>query len=137
MRAYEQDYAGWAEDTAKAIEEGRWSEIDREALADEVLSLSRSDRWAIVSMLEVLLVHLLKCQHQPGQKHGSWDNTIAVHRLNLARRLDDSPSLRARSAELIADAYKTARLESATQTRLKVSTFPETCEWSVEEVLGH
>ena len=137
MRAYEQDYAGWAEDTAKAIEEGRWSEIDREALADEVLSLSRSDRWAIVSMLEVLLVHLLKCQYQPGQKPGSWDNTIAVHRLNLARRLDDSPSLRARSAELIADAYKTARLESATQTRLKVSTFPETCEWSVEEVLGH
>jgi hypothetical protein len=44
MRAYEQDYAGWAEDTAKAIEEGRWSEIDREALADEVLDLSKSSR---------------------------------------------------------------------------------------------
>jgi hypothetical protein len=28
MRAYEQDYAGWVEDTVKAIEEGRFSEID-------------------------------------------------------------------------------------------------------------
>ena len=36
MRSYETDYAGWAEDTARAIQEGRWGEIDRAALADEV-----------------------------------------------------------------------------------------------------
>ena len=44
MRAYETDFAGWAQDTARAITEGRWSEIDRAALADEVESLGRRDR---------------------------------------------------------------------------------------------
>ena len=44
MRAYEQDYAGWVEDTARAIEEGRFSEIDRVALADEVRDLANAGR---------------------------------------------------------------------------------------------
>ena len=35
MRTYEVDFAGWAQDTARAICDGRWLEIDRAALADE------------------------------------------------------------------------------------------------------
>ena len=39
MRAYEKDYAGWAKDTARAICNGDWSEMDRAALAEELKSL--------------------------------------------------------------------------------------------------
>ena len=42
LRAYAEDYAGWAEDTAKAMEDGRFEEIDRRALADEVRDLARA-----------------------------------------------------------------------------------------------
>ena len=62
MRAYEQDYAGWVEDTVKAIEEGRFSEIDRNALADEVKSLGITERDRIESALRVLRHALLKSE---------------------------------------------------------------------------
>ncbi len=136
MRTYEQDYAGWAEDTAKAIEEGRWSEIDRAALTDEVLDLGKSDRRAIVSMFEVLLVHLLKCRYQPDKKTRSWENSIAIQRLHLAERFEESPSLRVQAAALMATAYKAARFEAANDSGLDVAVFPEACEWRIAEVLG-
>ncbi|MDQ2775644.1 MAG: DUF29 domain-containing protein [Acidobacteriota bacterium] len=136
MRTYEQDYAGWAQDTAKAIEEGRWAEIDRAALADEVLDVSKSDRRAIVGMFEVLLVHLLKRRYQPDRETRSWEYSIAVQRLHLAERFEESPSLRAQATALLRTAYKAARLEAANDTGLDVTTFPETCEWMIDEVLG-
>ena len=37
MIGYQQDYTAWVEETARAIEEGRFEQIDRAALADEVL----------------------------------------------------------------------------------------------------
>jgi hypothetical protein len=43
IREYELDFAGWAEDMARAIQECRWSEIDRVAVSDEILGLSKSD----------------------------------------------------------------------------------------------
>ncbi len=60
MRTYQEDYAGWAEDPAKAIEEARWNDIDREALADEVESLAGRDRREIKCRLQVLLMQLSK-----------------------------------------------------------------------------
>jgi len=53
IRTYEQDYAGWVEDTAKAIEEERFCEIDRVALADEVRDLGRIERRELESALRV------------------------------------------------------------------------------------
>ena len=43
LRAYKDDYAGWVEDTARAIEDGRFEDIDRSALADEVRDLGKSE----------------------------------------------------------------------------------------------
>jgi hypothetical protein len=38
--------------------------------------------------------------------------------------------------ELLADAYDKARIEAADETGIDIDTFPETCEWTVAEVLG-
>jgi hypothetical protein len=135
MRAYEQDYAGWVEDTARAIEEGRFSEIDRVALADEVRDLAKTERARIESALRVLLIHLLKTKYQPDQHTRGWDNTIAIQRIHLAKYLRESPSLRPRLPEILADAYETARYDAENETGLMLDTFPETCEWTVAEVL--
>jgi hypothetical protein len=136
LRAYEQDYAGWAEDTAMAIEEGRFDEIDRTALADEIRDLSKSERARIESALRVLLIHLLKAKYQPAKHTKSWDHTINIQRLHVARYLRDSPSLRAQLDQLLSDAYETVRFDAENETGLMLDTFPETCEWTVAEVLG-
>jgi hypothetical protein len=135
MRAYEQDYAGWVEDTARAIEEGRFSEIDRVALADEVRDLAKTERARIESALRMLLIHLLKAKYQPQKHTRSWDNTIGVQRLHLTKYLRESPSLRPRLPEILADAYETARFDAENETGLMLDTFPETCEWTLAEVL--
>jgi len=135
MRAYEQDYAGWVEDTARAIEEGRFSEIDRVALADEVRDLGKSERARTESALRVLLIHLLKAKYQPERHTRSWDSTIGIQRVHVARYLRESPSLRPQLPEILADAYETARYDAENQTGLMIDTFPEACEWTVAEVL--
>ena len=44
MSLYDRDFVLWSEETARAINEERWSAIDRAALADEVESLGTRDR---------------------------------------------------------------------------------------------
>lgn len=44
----------------KAIEEGRFNEIDRSALADEVKGLGVTERDRIESALRVLVMHLFE-----------------------------------------------------------------------------
>ncbi len=135
MRAYEQDYAGWVEDTARAIEEGRFSEIDRVALADEVRDLGKSERRELESALRVLLLHLLKQRYQPEKRTKSCEASIRVQRKHFSKFLRESPSLRPELSELVADAYDSARIEAEQETGLDLDTFPEICEWTVAEVL--
>lgn len=136
MRTYSDDYAGWAEDTALAIAEGRFDEIDRAALADEVLDLSKSSRSEIESAFRVILIHMLKAQYQPLKYTRSWELSILEHRLRLQDFLEESPSLRPRAPELLAKAYRSARLRAAGETGLDVATFPEACPWDFSTVAG-
>jgi hypothetical protein len=71
LRTYTDDYAGWIEDTACAIEAGQFSEIDRAALADEVRDLGKLERSELESALEVLIMHLLKARYQPQKRLGA------------------------------------------------------------------
>jgi len=136
MRAYEKDYAGWVEDTALAIEEGRFTEIDRVALADEVKGLGITERDRIEIVLRVLVRHLLKTKYQPEKRTRSWELSIRVQRKHLAKYLRHSPSLRPELPELLSDAYDNARIEAANETGLDPDTFPEACEWTIAEILG-
>jgi hypothetical protein len=68
LRAYTEDYAGWVEDTARAIEDGRFDDIDRAALAGEVRDLGKSEGARIESALRILLLHLLKTKYQPEKR---------------------------------------------------------------------
>jgi len=136
MRSYEVDYAGWAEDTAQAICQGRWSEIDRAALADEVLGLAKKERRAIRSQFEVLLVHLLKKRYQPMKASRSWDATILEQRLKLNELYHDNPSLHSEMAEAIAKAYAIARLRAVRETGLALEGFPDTQPFTDLEIWG-
>ena len=135
MRAYEQDYAGWVEDTAQALEEGRFGEIDLVALADEVRDLAKTEKARIESALRVLLIHLLKMKYQPERGTRSWENTVTIQRRYLAKYLNERPSLRAKMDELLVDAHEIARFDAENETGLMIDTFPEACEWTVAEVL--
>ena len=136
MRTYGEDYAGWAEDTAQAISEGRWHEIDREALADEVSDLGKSNRREIEGALWAILLHMLKAKYQPLKHTRSWDLSILEHRVRLKDFFEESPSLLVQQTQLVQKAYRSARLRAANETGLDVEPFPEQCPWSFAEVAG-
>ena len=132
---YEQDFYAWTQTTAALIRAGKWYDLDREALAEEVESLGKSQHRELGSRLDVLVMHLLKWRYQSSEHSGSWRSTIRTQRRELRRLLQQNPSLRPLGASVIADGYSDARLEASDETGLPLATFPETCPWTPEQVL--
>jgi hypothetical protein len=138
MRSYEADYAGWAEDMAHAICDGRWSEIDRQHLAEEVAALAGAERREIRSRFQVLFLHLLKKRYQPGMVSRSWEASMDEQRIQLRDVLEENPSLATddRVREAMGKAYRVARHSAVRETGLPLETFPVELPFSDEEIWG-
>lgn len=136
MRGYHEDFVGWTEDTARAICEGRWQDIDRAALADEVESLGKRDRREVVNRIKILLLHLLKLRYQPERQTRSWFESIDTQRDLLRLILRDSPSLTAQLPELTREAYRLARRKAFYETHLALEIFPEENPFTGAEIWG-
>lgn len=135
MENYNGDYYAWLTSTARALEEGRWSDVDAAQVAEELWDMSKSERRGIESHLGRILTHILKIRYQPGRHTRSWDLSIEESRVRLTRLLADNPSLAARVDELIAEAYETARLAAARQTQIALDVFPVQCPFSLHDVM--
>ena len=134
---YAQDFFAWSQTTAALIRAGKWEALDREALAEEVESLGKSDWRELASRIAVLLRHLLKWRYQPErrQRGRSWRSTIWEQRSRLRRLLRQSPSLAPLVPQTIQEEYAEARQRASEETGLPLGTFPETCPWTAEQVL--
>jgi hypothetical protein len=132
---YERDFYSWLMEQAQFVREGRWSAIDRDNLAEEIESLGREQFNKLGSALRVLLLHLLKWDHQPERRSRSWDLSIKEQRIAVQDVLDDNPGLHPRIPEALARAYRRARIEAAKETGLDENAFPETCPYSFDEAM--
>ena len=131
---YERDFYSWLMEQARLLREGRWEAVDRENLAEEIESLGREQFNKLESALRVLLIHILKWDHQPARRSRSWTLSIREQRLELEDVLADNPGLRPRIAEALARAHRKARLQAAKETSLKEGRFPETCPYSFDDI---
>jgi hypothetical protein len=106
---YDEDLYLWSQQQAEALRAAARSganlSIDWENVAEEIESLGRRDRHGVISRLETLIAHLLKLEHssQVDPRRG-WTVTVERDRHVIRRLLKESPSLRARLAELVAEA---------------------------------
>jgi hypothetical protein len=134
---YERDFFEWTQTTADLVRSGRWAELDREHIAEELESLGRSDKREVVNRLKVLIMHLLNWQMvEPGADVSrSWQATIFEQRQQVEQVLDDSPSLRARLPEWVAAAYLRAVHGAIAEMRLRTNPFPQECPFSPEQIL--
>src|SRR5215831_18960832 len=135
---YERDFYGWTQITAACIRAGKWDDLDREALAEEVESLGRSEKRELEHRLEVLVMHLLKWRYQPDyreQSH-SWYDTIREQRSQLAHLLRDNHSLRPQVPAFLTETYPEARRRAIGETRLDTGRFPQECPWTPAQVLN-
>lgn len=136
---YGTDFYAWARQQAQLLKTEELEKLDLPNLIEELEAMSLRERRELTSRLIVLLMHLLKWQHQP-TPHGhaqprSWLNTITTQRQKLELLLDDSPSLRREVADRLAYAYPRARLQASRETGLPSATFPSTCPFTPAQVL--
>jgi hypothetical protein len=131
---YNTDFYAWTQAQAKALRAKDWNALDLEHLAEEIESLGASDRRAIRSHLRILLMHRLKWTYQPDKRSESWKSSMYTARIFIEETVQDSPSLRGFLPEALAWAYVRARQDAADETGLPLTTFPETCPWSLDQL---
>lgn len=64
----DQDFLQWTQQQAEYLRQGYWAGLDVENLVEELETLGRSEQRELGSYLQVLLMHLLKCQYQPEKR---------------------------------------------------------------------
>ena len=133
---YNRDFYSWLMEQARHVRAGRWNALDRENLAEEIESLGREQFNKLESALRVLLVHILKWDHQPKRRTRSWVISIKDQRIEFDQVLEDNPGLKGRLDEALARAYRRARLQAAKATSLDEETFPATCTYSWEDIVS-
>jgi hypothetical protein len=121
---------------ARHIRDGRFEALDRDNLAEEIEALGREQFNKLVSALRVLMLHMLKWDHQKALRSRSWVLSIEEQRLEIADVLADNPGLRPRIAEAIARAYRRARIEAAKETGLDETAFPPACPYSFDDIVS-
>ena len=131
---YMRDFYSWLMEQARLVRAGRFDAVDRENVAEEIESLGREQFNKLESALRVLLLHILKWDHQPAKRSRSWALSIQEQRLELDEVLDDNPGLRPRIPEALARAYRKARLQAAKETGLKEQRFLDKCPYSFDEI---
>ena len=130
------DFYSWLMEQAAHVRARRWEALDRENLAEEIESLGREQFNKLESALRVLLLHMLKWDHQPDRRSRSWWASITEQRLKLGDVLADNPGLRPRIDEAITRAYRRARLRAIKATDVEESRFPETCPYTWHDIVS-
>ena len=134
--AYEADFYTWTQEQGARLRAGDLAGLDLGNLAEEIESLGRSEFNSLTSAWRVILLHMLKWDHQPERRTRGWAISIRVHRNNGADVLADNPGLKARLGEALERAYRGARLEAASETGLPLKTFPTECPYTREDLLA-
>jgi hypothetical protein len=132
---YGQDETAWLEVMSHLAAEGRSAELDLPNLSEYLADMAKRDRREVSRRLVVLLTHLLKWEHQPDHRSGSWQGAILEQRREL-RKLLDSGTLHNHALSVLAEAYADARKQAAAETMLPRATFPVECSWDLGTLLA-
>jgi len=132
---YETDFYGWTQEQARLIRSGTLSALDMENILEEIEAMGRSERRSLRSRLAVLLMHLLKWQHQPDQRSKSWASTIKVQRFSIGKLLQENPGLKSSLDAIVVEAWEYALLDAEVETGIESAQFPSTCPWTSTQIM--
>src|ERR1051325_3011536 len=111
-RSYGDDLYGWVEDQIALLKTGRLSEIDADNIAEELSDVGNEQYDKLESAIRVVLLQLLKWDHQSSRRSRSWVLSIREHRRRIGRVLKKNPSLKPSIEQAVSEAYENARDEA-------------------------
>jgi hypothetical protein len=108
---YKEDFALWSQQQAEALRAagrgGSNQQLDWENLAEEIADLGVSQRSYVRSHIARIIQHLTKLEYSPAiEPRNGWRRTVKVARLQIQRRLRDTPSLRPELGRFVAEETK-------------------------------
>jgi hypothetical protein len=135
--AYDGDIVAWANEQARLLRAGLFSQLDIEHIAEEIEDVGKSEKRELESRMAVLLAHLLKWQHQPERQGNSWRNTIKVQRKGIANRLRKTPSLKPdlEDPEWWESVWAEALDIATKDTGWRYDAFPEERPWECGQIV--
>ena len=125
--AYDVDAYTFAMEQAALPRAGRFAEVDIANVAEEIESVGRSEASKLRSALRVLLMDLLRWDHQHEKRSRSWVASIAAQRVRATQSLGENPGLTPRLPTIMNEAYATALFEASKETGLLPKAFPLRC----------
>jgi hypothetical protein len=131
---YQRDFYTWTREQGALLRAGRFNEIDWENIAEEIETLGRGEFDKLVSFYRPVLLHMLKCDHQPGRHTRSWSISIDNHRRSATEVLAENAGLKPRVDEAVARAYWHARRDAGAETNPPMKTFPAECPYTIDEI---
>lgn len=128
------DYYAWAQQQAQFLQHKQFDMLDINNLAEEIADLGRSEKRALESYIEVLLLHLLKWIYQPAKRCNSWKSSISGTQSRIKRLLKQNPSMKNLMDELIVECYEFAKDGASSETGLSIEMFPEIPPFDAENI---
>jgi hypothetical protein len=132
---YEDDFVLWVEHQVSLLRLRQIDELDVANVIEELGDMGKNRQHELRSRLEVLMMHLLKCEFQPEHGTKSWLRTILIQRKGIADLIEESPSLRRYLAQYAQARYKHAVHLASIETDLSRSEFPVANPYSIEQLL--
>jgi hypothetical protein len=132
---YDEDIYSWAMQQAGLLLSNRFSELDIKHIAEELIGVVDEQYHKLQSALTIVLMHLLKWDHQSQRRSRSWVLTIREHRRRVNRILSRNPGLKSELPLAISEAYEDAVDRAAGETDLPDDAFPAENEYSWEEIM--
>lgn len=137
---YESDFYQWTQETAQAIAQRDFSSVDWENLIEEIEALGRAEKRAVKSFATQLMIHLLLYQYWTWRREyyeDGWEDEVDEFRDQLK---DDLKSKRLYNyfVSELDKCYESAKRRTAKKYRkegLDVPSFPESCPYTVEQLL--
>ncbi len=133
--AYDADFYSWSLEQARLVRQGRWAELDRDNVAEEIESLALGQFNQLEAAIRELLVEILKWDHAPATRSRSSILSIELQRIEIEELLSDNPGMRTRIPEAIVRAHRRARLGTAKETELDEAGFPDSCAYGFDEIM--
>ena len=79
IESYNSDFVEWTVRNAELLRRGRFDEVDLHHVIEEIEDLGKNWHLALDSHTYQLIAHLLKWEHQPEGRSGSWRGTMMRH----------------------------------------------------------
>ncbi len=132
---YEDDLYTWVQEQVALLRAGRLTEVDARNVAEELSDVGNEQYDKLESAIAVLVLHLLKWDHQTARRSRSWEATIHEQRRRIDRVLRKNPGLKPQLLGALAEGYADGRDRAVAETDMPYQTFPENCPFDWKELM--